>query len=628
MENQQLPYDYLKLEHKDKLQDRLLDTQLHDLDLAGKKITVITFIEIKSPWHPAREASKLIVSSLVREFVRTNGNSLLARFEAALKHANRIIEQSAEKLETDISVSAVLVIGNEIHFSAIGEAVLALKRQQKIAVLFPGKESSIAFSAITSGDLRDGDLLIIGNTELLEAVRTSLNESANSSIEEVEQVLRESTEILKDEIVGGIILKPSGNPKQKTIFLDSITPEADVPAFKLPRIKLLAPSVDWTATRTTFAKAWNFGRKNLTAAKLFLTKKKTRVEKQPPETVTSSKKSFPLLLKRVIPVVLLLILITVGGALAYRRVKQSTVVPEPPPDLADQVASLTADGTVAFLQSVFDVATFGNLSPERKSAFTESLSKDGILIIDPSTPMSVFPTPVVAIDGIDNFLTAVDSSGQLWTWQNNLLTKVDQVNPISEPVSLSYFAPNNILVSDQAGNIWQFNGTNTSPVALALPASIASGPKLLEAFSGNLYIYNQNTGDFYRVNNFSTDLSPVALYAKEASLALGKVTDIAVEGSVFALSDSGKISSFIKNKKSALAIALNDTQPKQPKIALFSDGRIVVVSGNLIRLYNQTGTLLKTFLLLTDSPVSDLTITGGNIVFVAGKNLFRITLPL
>src|SRR3989344_3404647 len=97
MDETNLPYDILRFDYKERLGDRFLATHLHRFEMFSKPVALVVLIEIINPWHPSSELGQKILNGLVREFLRSDAQSYLTRFETSLKRTNRLVQETIDQ---------------------------------------------------------------------------------------------------------------------------------------------------------------------------------------------------------------------------------------------------------------------------------------------------------------------------------------------------------------------------------------------------------------------------------------------------------------------------------------------------------------------------------------------------
>lgn len=170
--------NYTRLTTSDKLDDRFLTCQVYEpVDPEQVKSGIIfSQIEILNPWFPTSQIGQTVINTLIREYYRGNDTSDLVNFENAVKKVNEALAQIAQNGETDwigkFSGILALVNKDEIHIAQTGQSQAYLFRGSKANHITEGLGSSEpphplkTFTNLTSGNLQEGDKIIIGNSTL------------------------------------------------------------------------------------------------------------------------------------------------------------------------------------------------------------------------------------------------------------------------------------------------------------------------------------------------------------------------------------------------------------------------------------------------------------------------------
>ena len=170
--------NYTRLTTSDKLDDRFLTCQVYEpVDPEQVKSGMIfSQIEILNPWFPTSQIGQTVINTLIREYYRGNDTSDLVNFENAVKKVNEALAQIAQNGETDwigkFSGILALVNKDEIHIAQTGQSQAYLFRGTKANHITEGLGSNEpphplkTFTNLTSGNLQEGDKIIIGNSTL------------------------------------------------------------------------------------------------------------------------------------------------------------------------------------------------------------------------------------------------------------------------------------------------------------------------------------------------------------------------------------------------------------------------------------------------------------------------------
>ncbi|OQA53114.1 MAG: hypothetical protein BWY43_00187 [candidate division WS2 bacterium ADurb.Bin280] len=177
--------NYTRITTSDKLEDRFLTCQVYepaetDQANAGR---IFSQIEILNPWFPNSQIGQTVINTLIREYYRSSSSSDLQNFEAAVKKVNEALAQIAQNGETEWigKFSGILMLskGKDIHIAQTGNSRAYLFRGSRINHITEGLSQGEAphplktFTNLTSGELHQGDRLIIGNSTLFQVFSPS-----------------------------------------------------------------------------------------------------------------------------------------------------------------------------------------------------------------------------------------------------------------------------------------------------------------------------------------------------------------------------------------------------------------------------------------------------------------------
>lgn len=198
-----------------KLPDRFLACQLatgSEADKIGKRGMIVTIIEILSPWSQAVSIGQIMANRLAREFYRGESANDVTNFENAVRTVNEAIANN--ELEKDpqwrskINAFLALVIENEVHFTQVGNIWADIYRKKKLLKVSDPDfnlpvQSNFVFSSLTSGNLEDDDILLVGTKHMLENA-TEVEHMINHPSQLTPYIIGQEK---KQQIFGGIALQ-------------------------------------------------------------------------------------------------------------------------------------------------------------------------------------------------------------------------------------------------------------------------------------------------------------------------------------------------------------------------------------------------------------------------------------
>lgn len=634
MEGNRLPYDFIRFDYKERLTDRYLTTHLHRFEMFSKPVALAVLIEIISPWHPSSEFGQKIINSLVKEFTHSQAQSFLSRFELSLKKTNRVLQNALDSVKTEISVVVLLIEEDQVHVSGIGSVKLGLIRNNKLASIINGKlEDSPTFMAVTSGDMKVGDWVILANKSFYSIISNTEISTFNET--EIELIVDKivATNGNADSTAAGLLFRylPEGEPQAQTIFWDSQKPNKQLSAINWqPKVKL---SIDHTKLKVFSQKLFHsLG----TVFKLIIEKIKTLVKKwskkSPISSVdnssplpaarianvtnkyqTSRLPKFKLNLKGKIPIIIFLILLILASSYLYSNVKGNNRAPEVVVTLTSEIK---ADSSTDLYQSLiknFTSSKYQSLTDAEKIELSEFLKNSNIYLFDLPTATTQTANPIVATDVSDSVVSIIDDKGQSWLYRDSLLVQLGQTQAIPAPLTISMFNSDKIVISDKAGNVWLINSTPEQPVALTVPAALSSNPKLTSIYKANLYFISQTDQSAYRIPDFNDNLDSASVYLQGGKLNLTDAVDLAVNGSLLAVSSAGQFQDFTRGAIGKVAGKLPTIETNVKIAADEKSPRIFISTGRFIYIYDLAGALQKTLFLTTEKSVSDISVDPTNL---------------
>lgn len=593
MENNHLNYDIIRFDHKQRLTDRFLTSEIHHLSFQSRPIIFAIVVEIVNPWHPTSQLGQMILNNLIREFSRSQSNSLLGRFEQSLKFVNKYVEEVALKVHAPVSCAVALVENDQVHLASVGTGRLMLVRGDKLAFI-SNKSASKTFSSVTSGDLRDSDWLCLANNGFADFIAETLPlENWDTSPSEIERLVKETAATQEKLSWSGVLIRPrfEQQAEQRVVLWDEIEP---VVPMKLPRIEWRAGSEKiLTSLQSSLVATMSY----LSSAKKLLPLEKVRLPKIRPFFVFAA--------------VIVVLAIVWGINLSADRIKGSKEE-APVQTLLATVEAASAETRVPTFMREYTSEKFSALADSDKQKLVATLTSLGLTPKEPQL-VSQLPSSIVAVDSFGADLAAVDSQGQVWVIKNGLSVQLEMTQKITNPLSIAAFSETMILVSDTSGNVWKLDGSASQPTALSLPSALATGTKLLENYQNNLYIYNIEAQTIYRLANFNGELNGAAIYTRSEILSDKDLTDWSINGQIITISSLGQIRDLVRNTNGDLQVSLPTHDGEVFRLAAdAATPTINTANGRLIYYYDAEGELIQTVFALIAGKVGDISINSDS----------------
>lgn len=629
------PYDILKFGRNERLVDRFIASEAHTIDAkAGQCLMVIT-VEIENPWHHAREFGQQILSSLVREFVRSESNSNLIRFEQSLKLANHVIGQAHEKLGVPIGCAVALFSGEEIHFAVTGPSKILLVRNSQLSDVTATEGSDLEqFSSVTSGDLTSNEWLIVTNAKMA-AFLTNVEPavwSENDLGALGAQLIELAPAHERDQFSAVVLRYNDGSLRQEqTILWDTLE---HVTPIKLPKLTL--PKI---RTDTIIQALRSWAKRLIDATKSVVGKVQAlRLQRTPrvpkpegPKVTSEGARRFrlPRLTIRsrwqVMAIIVFLILLIIGSKTLITRLRAPKNEPTPT-TLVEELVATAVGQRAAFLTEHFSFDRYRSLPEEQKQTFAQALSAENISVLNTTNVISELPQTIAAVDSFNDILAAIDNDGQLWFIKEGRAVKVEQSVQITKPISVAMIAEDRILVSDEASNIWLFDGAASQPAALPVASALATGPKIIQKFGRNVYVYHAASKTIYRQTNFDKDLNSLRPFVK-SDITPADVTDVAINGQIVTLDKTGKISIFQANKLVSQNLNVPAALPLHIT-AVEGNPKLYALAGKMLYVVDSKAGSVQAVFPLAPTPLTELTLdsSGKSLWLIFDKTIQRISL--
>lgn len=581
---------YIQLTHGQRPTDRYLVNQINTVERGAQPIQLVCLVEIVSAWHHAREVGNSIAQTFVRQFSQSRHQSTLTKLEDALKQLNTTLEHQLDRFDVSPSCVLLVAVNHEVYFSTLGGGTVALLRKGRLSSIGgESKDGNRSFTTVTSGELDQDDWLFCANDSFSELIHhlepETLGQAAPSQLR---KLIAEQAELTEHrEHLNGLALRLTpGNAQTLTLGvseLESRTP-IKLPSLAIPKIgRPKLPRVNFqpllAAGQSVWGKlqAWSL-RQRLTAGLA----------------------------------VVIAVAIIFGVTKSLGRTDDPTAKE---PTLLSQLAG--ADVNLRqLIADKLDPETFHSLSAEDQTGLQNLLAANAITLLPLSSETHQLPEQIIDLDTLpDNpdELFVLDSTGQLWQRRSGAMVKLEQKQLVATPISLAVLAANKIVITDEPGNVWLYDGTNSGPVAMTLPTSLPAGKKLVEKYAGNLYILADQGNQIFRVVNFSNSLGSAASYTRSGIITNVPIDDWAINGSVQLLGAAGRLISLQRNSVEPLNINFPVSATKVDS----DTSRIVATGGKFTFGYDSSGTKTHEQFVLSRAPISAMTLGSDKHFWLA-----------
>ncbi len=180
MDHSELQPRFAIIASTQKMADRFLYTGSLPNE-ANSPLSLLYSIEVTRAWFPSSRLIPTITAVLGERFntIQRSSNPLKS-FEATIKHINEELYALAEQGETEwighLNALLALVDNNEVHISQTGTSTAYLFRQRRISQVTEANDAEAephplnTFSNIISGQLVEGDRLVLSNQDLFTLV--------------------------------------------------------------------------------------------------------------------------------------------------------------------------------------------------------------------------------------------------------------------------------------------------------------------------------------------------------------------------------------------------------------------------------------------------------------------------
>lgn len=650
MENNLKNLNIIKLAHKERLTDRYSETQIIPLEHKSQPIALIGFVEILSRWNPAREIGISLPQSFARFFNRSTHQSILTRFEDALKNINATVKLANQKIDSPISAIIAIHVGKEVYFSNVGAAKIVLIRNGKATTVSAGskEDDSTEFATVTSGELSITDKMCYGNDEFL-LICKQLGGSTDDDEKEMDNLLGSN-----GTVETGAIISVSANNDGviKTLYVNDRSSSIPIPKLNLSKVLTsLALMMDKAKTVlsslaqkiTVTIKSWgsnkavrvNTGQESKSTAleeglpaDTFLSQPRFGFKIKLPTTKGFGK--FPKISATGAVGLIILLILAAGAIYAVDKAikahgqKATPPVAEIPAIIADlQTSPVALIPTIIANELTQD--RYKYLSDNQIITLNSLAAQANITIIQPPTALFSLPTTValVATTPKNDLVYAIDLTGQLYSWDGKTLTTTKQTTTISAPISMTVLARNRIVVTDSQANVYLFDGSDKQPIKMTQPANWVTGNRYVQSYSGNLYVLTIVDGIVHKVPGFVSDIANDTTLVKIAPAADDHLLSFLINGDINTLTAKTGLVNHPKtgNPKTIIQPSLLSAN----STASYGFDNIAVTSGNLVGYYNNQGLYQSGKALVASDKISQIVSYGGNgIMAVIGSNIYLL----
>lgn len=632
MEENGLPIIITIFAHKERLADRYSETFVGPLQFKGQRLTLICFTQILSRWNPAREIGASLPALFTKQFNQSTHQSVLTRFEDALKNINSVINTANQKIDSPVSVAIAIHTDREVYFSTAGDSSILLQRAGKSSVVSAKPKGAEAqeFATVTSGELRAHDRLCYGNEEFL-AVCKQLGEAEDSA-----KALR--------AIIGAGATVETGCvvdvATQQTSHTTTVYANDHQLSVKLPSVNTAV-----LTTATTKMLAWSSQTTKIVSKQLKQLwqnrpKRPTRPKQSPQpiehleeaETTVPAKQQARRPKISIIGMVGILILLVLAAGAGYAVRKAIVARSQKAPPTVAEVPAIISDLTTANLDTIPTVLAqdltqerYNYLTTTQQQQLANLIAPAQITITTPSTPLFTLPTTValLATTPKNDVVYALDQTGQLYSWDGKTLVTIAQTTTISTPVSITAMAKNRVLVSDAQGNIYLFDGSDKQPLKLPQPTGWTTGKHLVQSYNGNLYVLTVTDGVVHKIPGFGADITNDSTLLTLPPDPTDPIQNFLINGDIVTLT---KKTGLVNHPKSGKATTLlNSAVVGANSTATFGSSSIAVSNGNVVSYFTAQGQYQSATAVIASTSISQVLSYGtkGTLV-VVGSNVYLL----
>lgn len=597
------PYRLFRFAHKRTL-DSVSVSYFAVVSKDNNPVGLVLTVDIDERWHHSKQAAINFWQIFVREFNHSESRSTLTRFEESLKELNKAVIKAQSRVKQTISVVALVLESNQIHFSSIGTSRVLLHRSGKINDVTTGStRNGNQFAAVTSGDIDGNDTLLITNQNLYEFTAAEPDEfwESNDPNELSKKILTRTQN--SEQALNCVILQYSPDETtQTTLYWEESDKHYPI---KFPSLSL--PSLPkFSLPKVSFNKMPN----------IFTLFKKIKLPQL----------KFSGIIKKFKPIYIYITVVIVamvfGVSVLLNRQTSPSVNQLDEISIVEDFSNTTLSDRLSFLFNLASTNKINSLTKEEADNLTALALESNIETIIPIGKISELPHNVVSISSHEGSLYLLDETGQLWQIAvNDQLKQIDHLIMVKSPTSLVAFGETSLIASDSLGNIWHYNGETAGPTSLVMPSNLSVGNKLIAKYLNNLYIYSESKNAIYRQVNFTDKITTNSPYSGLTSLGDSKIWSWTINGDFVFLTNRSDIVGLLRDKITINAITIPNASADSN---ISSEEEVVITSSKqLLSAYLPDGSLVWQKFYLTDEKITDVSVSGNTVWFSIGKEIYR-----
>ncbi len=555
----------------------------------------------------------LIFDSLRKVFFRDGEIDGYERFESALKEVNKNLNDFKSERDNDwlgkLNIIIAAIVGDQLYLTQSGEAEAYLLRKKFLTTIsddLSEQSSTDIFTNIASGDLEDGDLVLLSTTRLLRYV------SKNDLAKQVGGNLHHSVQNIRDFLQGEVLNKIAliaiqGNLVDQSNVIRDNEVEEDGKQIS-STVKNKTKEVNIIENVKNFFVDLYYDLKDRIGD---LTSDNEEVISRSSRSKIGSSWSFSNWSKDkfLIAIIVLICILTLGIWWLRTKADENVKIQ----NYANNLIAAREEVNSAITTSQFDKAKASELLSDAHSKAIEVLnsgySKDKArelldLIVETQDKLDgvIHPEAQLMADlstKRDNVsaLGLVKFKDKLYAYEYNALYPI-ALDHISDPLTIddnekvvsavNFDDKGSILFLTENGRLLEYKDDRIS--FLQTSDEVYKKGRVIKSYSNKIYILDPNSNQIWRYTRRRDSFDGAQPYANDVNLENG--VDIAIDGNIYVLGSDGYITKLFQGNKQDFPIKKEPTKPLDNPVKLFTEAEMSQIyildkTENKILVYNK-----------------------------------------
>ena len=565
---------------------------------------------------------QMILEELHTNYFQQTSGSILQALESTLDGIHKkliLLGQEDKRLGEHFSFDLLTAVswGTVLYFGQLGNSRAALYRDGKLLDIDEGEQKTVSLY-LSSGVLRAGDRVVLGTNQLFKRfTKTSMKKALTLN---------------EDKIVGA--LEGELDPGPGRVNESAIVLAVDikqVPSRKGEGLRILDPSNESTLVSQVNSKARSLRRGGLGSIWSGL---KGLISRAASWRLAGRLPVLPIV---VLALALVVLAISVSGGVSWQAqigVNQELIAQaKEKVDQADDVAAINPDRAEDLLEEAATYIGQGLASypsneqllalQSRHDELLDQILQVNKLSTDEVTTMNIVPSHPKLVLGGDR-VTVIDvQKNELLGVANDGETSIVSSNQLLSRGSLLAWTGQGLAVTSK-NRVYLVNESGALGEGVVLPDQVQAVS--MAGFIGNGYVLDA-AGQVYRV---PLGVGASGDFSRYFIRAIGgeELSDLAIDGSVYLLRESGDVEVYLNGEKQALTLERSRLAEGGRALFLTSE-KFYILQQDSILSWSKDGRYLGQFKVSTagEWQAAGIDESGTQLYVLVDGKLLRATLP-